>query len=103
VSVRKRAHPAIQVTRKSILAKVMFGLLLLFVAYYVLSSTIDQGEQMARILLRRSEIQGELDKAEASYKASRDLHDSMGTDAFIEKIAREKLGMLMPGEILFVD
>ena len=103
MSVRKRAQPAIQVTRRSVLAKVMFGLLLLCIAAYVLSSAIDQGEQMERIMLRRSEVQSELDKAEASYKATRDLYDSMGTDAFIEKIAREKLGMLMPGEILFVD
>ena len=103
MSVRKRAQPAILVSRRSVLTKVIIGLIMLAVVYAALTTAISQGEQLERIMLRRGEIQKDLDKAEKSYKTTRDLYESMGSDAFIEKIAREKLGMLMPGEILFVE
>jgi cell division protein FtsB len=103
VSVRKRMAPVIPVTRKSVPVKVMIGLLVLLMMYVGVSILIQQTAQMDRVLAKQAEIQVALAKEEAAVKETRDLYDSFGSDAFIEKIAREKLDMLLPGEILFVD
>ena len=103
MSVRKRSQPVFQVTRKSVLTKVLIGMVTLFMMYVAVTVLIRQDEQMDRILTKQAEIQAALAKEEAAFKETQELHDSFGTDAFIEKIAREKLDMLLPGEILFVD
>jgi cell division protein FtsB len=103
VSVRKRAQPVIQVTHKSNLTKVVIGLLALLMLYVAVTFTIRQDEQMERVLTRQAEIQAALSKEETALRNAQELHDSFGTDAYIEKVAREKLNMLLPGEILFVD
>lgn len=103
MSVRKRTQPAVQVTRKSVLTKVMVGMLTLFMLYVAVTVLIRQDEQMDRVLTKQAEIQTALAKEEAAFRETQELHDSFGTDAFIEKIAREKLDMLLPGEILFID
>ena len=103
MSVRKRKKTTIPAAKKGIFTKVLlglFGLSLLYVAGTVL---LQQDEQLSRIQDRRQELNTELASAEAEYEEARSLYDSMGTDAFIEKIGREELGMLLPGEILFVD
>ncbi|NLN47396.1 MAG: hypothetical protein GX153_12660 [Clostridiaceae bacterium] len=103
MSVRKRAQPVVQVRRTGVLTKVFIGLLVLSLFYIAATLFIRQNEQMDRVLERQQEIRKDLDKAESAYRETSDLYESMGSDAFIERIAREKLNMLRPGEILFVD
>ncbi len=103
MAVRKRPQPAVHVRRSSVLTKIIIILLILSLAYVAASVLMHQGEQMDRVLARQAEIRKELAKAEAAYQETRALYDSMGSDAFIEQMAREKLNMLRPGEILFVD
>ncbi len=103
MSVRKREIPVVHVRRKGVLTRVFIGVFILCLIYVASTILARQGEQMERVLARQAEISKELDKAEAAFLETREMYDSMGTDAFIEKIAREKLGMLRPGEILFED
>ncbi len=103
MSVLKRAQPVVQVARKGVMTKIIIVILVLSLLYIASTILARQGEQMDRVLARQVEIKKELAKAQTTFQETRDLYDSMGTDAFIEKIAREKLDMLRPGEILFVD
>ncbi len=103
LSVRKRPQQSVQVRRSGVLTIVIICLLVLSLAYVAASVLMHQGEQMDRVLSRQAEISKELAKAEAAYQETLALYESMGSDAFIEQMAREKLNMLRPGEILFVD
>lgn len=103
MSVRKRPQQSVQVRRSGVLTIVIICLLVLSLAYVAASVLMHQGEQMDRVLSRQAEISKELAKAEAAYQETLALYESMGSDAFIEQMAREKLNMLRPGEILFVD
>jgi cell division protein FtsB len=77
---------------------VLVGLLMAGLLVAALGLYLDQDRQMARI--RQSAAEADAKYAEA-LERNRDAHktlDSIGTDEYIERIARDKLGMVKPGE-----
>ena len=50
---------------------------------------------------RRTELEKELDAENARAEEIDELEDYVGTDEYIEDVAKDKLGLVYPNEILF--
>lgn len=55
----------------------------------------------ARVDERTRELEIEASQASAEYAEVVEMSRKVGTDDYIEKVARESLGMVMPGETVF--
>ncbi|MHB1484530.1 MAG: FtsB family cell division protein [Saccharofermentanales bacterium] len=62
-----------------------------------------QETQLARIREKAAELNTQVVAAREKKKENEDLFKKLESLEYIEKIAREKLGMVKPGETLFPD
>lgn len=62
-----------------------------------------QEAQLARICERADELNTQVVAAREKKKENEDLYKKLDSPEYIEKIAREKLGMVKPGETVFQD
>jgi len=77
--------------------------LVLFIAcFYVVSSAIHQEITMRSQASEKAQLQEELARIQEKNNEIREQIKNAGTDEFVEKIAREKLGWVKEGEVLFI-
>jgi cell division protein DivIC len=63
----------------------------------------EQETQLQRLAARQVQLKNDLSAAHAQEGELLDLQEQVDTDAYIEHIAREKLGMVKPNEVVFED
>lgn len=73
----------------------------LVVLLLVISFAIRQSE-VIRIKRRIEETQAEINYLRISNSALEQQIETMKTEEYIEKVAREKLGLVMPGEVQYI-
>ena len=73
----------------------------LIVVLLVVSFAIRQTE-VVRIRRRIEEAQDEINHLRISNSALEQQIETMRTEEYIEKVAREKLGLVMPGEVQYI-
>ncbi|MBP8614364.1 MAG: septum formation initiator family protein [Firmicutes bacterium] len=73
----------------------------LVVVLLVVSFAIRQTE-VVRIRRRIEEAQDEINHLRISNSALEQQIETMRTEEYIEKVAREKLGLVMPGEVQYI-
>lgn len=73
--------------------------LLLAVILSVNSVTLKAKDKVCAV--QEEELQGQIKEEKARAKEIKDLEEYVGTDEYIEKIAKEKLGLVHEGEIVF--
>lgn len=81
-------------------------LLLIFMSGLIFYYVITYIKQQDEISLIKSEIytlEQKIEKEKEIYKDLLEQVNQVGTDEFVEKIAREKLGMVKEGERLYID
>lgn len=76
----------------------MSGLITYFIVTY-----FRQQEEFSLIRSELRSIEYKIKQEEQTREKLLEQQSKAGTDEFIESIAREKLGMVKPGERLFVD
>lgn len=77
---------------------------LLAVAFVYTAFTVySQFREMYAIRIEMKEVQKRIDREKALKQELLKQKDQMNSDESIEKIAREKLGMVKDGERIFVD
>jgi cell division protein FtsL len=76
----------------------MSGLIVYFIVTY-----FRQQEEFSLIRSELRAIEHKVRQEEQTQEKLLEQQSKAGTDEFIESIAREKLGMVKPGERLFVD
>lgn len=76
----------------------MSGLLVYFVITY-----IGQQEEINKIENEMKALQNKIEKEKELQEELLRQQDIIETDEFIEKIAREKLGMVKEGERIYID
>jgi len=81
-----------------ILLFLMSGLLVYFVITY-----IGQQEEINKIENEMKALQNKIEKEKELQEELLRQQDIIETDEFIEKIAREKLGMVKEGERIYID
>lgn len=86
-----------------ILLHIGIGMAVLVALSSALAIYFKQEKQMSRIKQRQYELNQQLHEAAADLAALQELQQMAGSDAYIEKVARDQLGMVRPGEIVFQD
>lgn len=64
---------------------------------------INQEKELRNIKEETKQYQALLDEANMKTEELREIKSRINTDEYIEEYAREKLGLVMPYEIIFVD
>jgi cell division protein FtsB len=98
----RRRYP-VRATGQSLLVRIGLGLLFVVAVASAVAIYFRQEDQMSRITARHAELIEEQAIAGQRYEELLALQNQAGSDAYIEQIAREKLGMVRPGEIIFDD
>ncbi|MBP8990194.1 MAG: septum formation initiator family protein [Clostridia bacterium] len=88
---------------KNILMRILVGMLLVLVLSSAVAIYFEQEKQIERINQRREELASELQEAAADLAGLKELQELAGSDAYIERVARDQLGMVRPDEIIFEE
>lgn len=100
-TIRRHSRQAMNGNR--ILVRIIIGMLLIVVLASAVAIYFEQEKQMDRIRQRKDELSGDLQEAAADLADLRELRQLAGSDAYIERIARDQLGMVRPHEVVFTD
>ena len=88
--------------KKSPVWKVIVFIFFVIVFAMVLVRLNKEREMRARVEQRSRELADAAAQASAEYADAVDRSRKAGSDDYVEEIARESLGMVMPGETVFV-
>jgi cell division protein FtsB len=86
-----------------LVVRIILGLLFVLAAASAVAIYFQQEEQFTRIAARRTELIQAQAIADRRHEDLLALKNQVDSDAYIERIAREKLGMVRPNEILFEE
>ena len=98
-----RRHPGKPINSGRILVRILLGLLVVLALASAIAMVFRQENQMARIRARQAELDVLTAEAEADLAELRELQGLVDTDAYIERVARDQLGMVRPNELIFQD
>lgn len=78
-------------------AKIIFGITALIVVYFlfIFAGSRFRAEQVNS---QRSQLQEEITSMQTRYDQLKTLEDYLQSDEYVEKVAREQLGLVKPGE-----
>lgn len=96
-------RPSRHLNSNRIFLRITIGLILVLAVASAVAIYFDQESQMARIVQRKTTLASELSEVNANLADLQDLQNMADTDEYIERIAREKLGMVKPNEVIFED
>lgn len=85
------------------ITKLLLGLLVLFLLAGAVGIYFTQETQFARIEAKAAALNAEAEKARKELQDFEELFAKSDSLEYIEKIAREQLGMVKPGETVFPD
>ncbi|MBO4928591.1 MAG: septum formation initiator family protein [Clostridiales bacterium] len=82
------------------------GKVLLFVFFVIVFALVavrlnKEKEMRARVEKRSRELEAAAQQASAEYADAAERSRKAGSDDYVEEVARESLGMVMPGETVF--
>ncbi len=86
-----------------LLLRISIGLVLVFAIASAVAIYFKQEGQMQRMRQQREILASQLAAAKANQAALQELQVLVDTDEYIERIARDKLGLVRPHEIVFED
>jgi cell division protein DivIC len=92
-----------KMTSGRILIRITIGLILVFAVASAVAIYFKQESQMQRIREQQEILASQLSEAEAYQSDLEELQKLVDTDEYIERIAREKLGLVKPNEVVFDD
>jgi cell division protein DivIC len=92
-----------RLTSGKILMRITIGLIFVFAVASAVAIYFNQEAQMQRILEKKEILARQLSEAEANQADLQELQNLADTDEYVERIARDKLGMVKPNEIVFDD
>lgn len=102
-SYSKQSRSYRKTTEKRIVLLTILGLAFILSIAIVLSELTSQNREMSRLENREKELQKQLELAKVRAEEIEDLKNKVGTDEFIEQIARDELGLVAADEYIFVE
>ncbi|MDI9490579.1 MAG: hypothetical protein GX145_03455 [Clostridiaceae bacterium] len=90
-------------TERNIIGKIVLGLIFVISLAIAFSIIVDQNREMERLKIKERDLQIELDLAEMEQAEIQELKTKIGTNEFIERIARDELGLVTSEEYIFID
>lgn len=94
----RRSGRRMQVHKRSILA--IIGIILMLTVVVSVNSVTLRAKEKSYIT-QETELQKQIDEEKARASEIDDLEKYVGTDEYVEEVAREKLGLVYEGEIIF--
>ncbi|MBQ8300015.1 MAG: septum formation initiator family protein [Clostridia bacterium] len=88
---------------KDFLYKLFSTLMIAALVFYLGGVLIKQERELRIIENEKKQYQALLDEANMKTEELRQIKSRLNTDEYIEEYAREKLGLVMPYEIIFMD
>ena len=88
---------------KKFFSKLLSTLIITFMFFYAGYVLINQEKQLRDLDKEINKYQALLDEATIRTEELEEVRSKINTDEYIEAYAREKLGLVMPYEIIFVD
>ena len=85
------------------LSKLFTTLAIIGVLLYVGCVFIEQEKQIKNLNKEKEKYASLIDEASLKTEELKEIKEKMNTNEYIEQYAREKLGLVMPYEIIFVD
>lgn len=98
-----RTRPGRYIGSNRIFIRITIGLIIVLAIASAVAIYFEQESQLARIRSREAVLASELNAAKAEKADLEELQRIVDTDEYIERIARDKLGMVRPNEIVFED
>lgn len=92
-----------QKTDRQAFTRLLISLLCVLLLATALSIYIKQDKEMEALAIEREGLQQQLERAQARHDEIESLKQRVGTPEFIERVARDELGMVRPDEIVFTD
>lgn len=86
-------------SNKSSIVSISAVIVLLVVILFI--SGISLQEKNRNYKAKEAELMAELEEARIRAKEIEELQEYVGTDTYVEDVAKEKLGLINPNEILF--
>lgn len=83
--------------------KLIKKVLIIVFAIYVSITLINQQLTIMRMEDRKAELNEQIQEAKAETEKLNKQLKNASSDAYIEQIAREKLGLIKDGDIIYVD
>lgn len=83
--------------------RILVGLLLVFALASATAIYFKQEAQFLRIRQREAILADAFSEASAALAELRELQSIVDTDAYIERVARDQLGMVRPNEVVFAN
>ena len=88
---------------KDFLHKLFSTLMIAALVFYLGGVLIKQEKELRMIENEKKQYQALLDEANMKTEELKQIKSRINTDEYIEEYAREKLGLVMPYETIFVD
>ena len=88
---------------KDFFGKLVTTLVLTALVFYVGCVFIKQERELNTLEDEKEQYQALLDEAIMKTEELKEIRERINTDEYIEEYAREKLGLVMPYETIFVD
>ena len=95
---RRRVH---RMGGHHLMIRIVIGLVVILALASAVAIYFEQEEQFARIASRREELLRQQVIADQAFEDKLALKNQIDSDSYIEHVAREQLGMVKPGEIIF--
>lgn len=89
--------------RRNTVPRIIIGLVIVIAMASAVAIYFDQEEQFSRIRIENARLAAELSGARAKNEELKDVEALSDTDAYIEWVARNQLGMVRPDEIILSD
>ncbi|HBP38792.1 MAG TPA: septum formation initiator [Clostridiales bacterium] len=93
----------IKTNSNRIFIRITVGLILVLALASAVAIYFEQETQLTRIQAQSEILASELAEAKAEQAELQELQSIVDTDEYIERIARNQLGMVRPNEIVFED
>ncbi len=88
---------------KKFLKKLTYTLIVTATFMYGVYTIAEQEIELNNITKEKEKYIALYEEEEIKYEQLMEIKENVNSDAYIEKVAREKLGLVMPYEIIFVD
>lgn len=76
--------------------------LIILVLYAAMSIYLRQEKEFARLTLEAEELNLQLENTQRENKEIQELNALVGSSEYIERVARDQLGLVRPDEIIFI-
>lgn len=101
VGSRQKSSP--QKKNRHLLLRITIGLLIVFAAASAVAIYFEQEERFERMQAQRAILDQQFLIIQAEHAKLLELSSLVDTDEYIERVARDQLGMVRPNEIVFED